>query len=449
MRIRIVGSGLVSGLFCLTALWFPWYMAEPAGIAQDWTFQQSAANFPGWMSTAVTVFCALTVFAFGWVAARWNWAKTRRSSLLDGAGSGLIAGCVIYDFVGAFHFGLLGQADILKAFYREVGESEGLVLLFDAISATSSLVYLNFIAIVFACIFIGALGGLASAIDLEDVWGKPPREPHRWLFRLSAYTLTLTGAGWLFLIIVVFSVFQDALFESMTNAANEGSLTGLKMPPFFVAAVAYLTGFVMTLPAIGLTWGWIVRAWKGAGWWKPFYALWLAATFYVTGWAANSFIRYVSTGLMFETFGFYPLVILWLVVIGSLVFGFLGGMLSEGAPSTGGKYNFYDWLGYALTQGILGGTQAFMSVPAFALVFALVTIENIPHLTQTGIVELPPAGQVIQLFKVLTVTAQVLIVACAIGGWFFGLIILLIRKFLKIKPVERKPSSEEAQSFTI
>lgn len=449
MRIRIVGSGLVSGLFCLTALWFPWYMAGPADIVPDWTFQQSAANFPGWMSAAVTVFCALTIFAFGWVAARWNWAKTWRSSLLSGAGCGLIAGCVIYDFIGAFHFGLLGQADILRAFYREVGENEGLVLLFDAISATSTLLYLNFIAILFACAFIGALGGLASAIDLEDVWGKPPREPHRWLFRLSAYTLALTGAGWLFLIVAVFSVFQSALFESMTNAANEGNLAGLKSPPFFVSAVAYLTGFVMTLPAIGLTWGWIVRAWKGAGWWKPFYGIWLAATFCAIGWAADSFIRYVSTGLMFETFGFYPLGILWLVVFGSLVFGFLGGILSEGAPSTGEKYNFYDWLGYALTQGILGGAQAFMSVPAFALVFALVAIENIPHLVQAGPVELSPTQQVIQLFKVLTVTAQALVVACAILGWFFGLIVLSIRKFLKIKPVERKPNPEEAQPFAV
>lgn len=447
MRIRVVGSGIIAGLFCLAALWFPWYMIEPAGLARGWMYEREAANFPAWLSTGVAVFCALTVFAFGWVAARWNWAKTWRSSLLDGAGAGLIAGCVVFDFIGAFHFGLAGQADILKAFYREVGENEGLALLFDSLSATSSLVYLNFIAILFAALCLGALGGLASAIDLEDVWGSPPREPHRWLFRLPAYTLSLTGVGWLVLTIAVFSVFQDVLNEAVTTAAETGDLSGLTMPPFFVSTTAYLTGVAMTLPAIGLTWGWIVRAWRGAGLWKPFYLIWVAASVYAVGWAVNSFIRYVSTGMVFEPFVFSPITILWIAAIGSLAFGFLAGaLLSDDSPATGGGYNFYDWLGYALTQGILGGTQAFMGVPAFALAVSLIAIENIPHLTQTGIVDISPALQVIRLFKALTVGAQALIVACAIGGWFFGLVVLWVRKFLKIQPVEGSPATGETQS---
>lgn len=145
MRIRVVSSGIVSGVFCLIALWFPWYMVEPAGIVPDWAYQNEAASFPDWLPTAVYAFCGLTIFAFGWVAARWNWSKTWRSSLLAGAGSGLIAGCIIYDFIGAFRFGVLGQEEILKVFYREVGETEGLTLLVDAISQTANMIYVNFI----------------------------------------------------------------------------------------------------------------------------------------------------------------------------------------------------------------------------------------------------------------------------------------------------------------
>ncbi|MBL8063079.1 MAG: hypothetical protein JNK32_08685 [Anaerolineales bacterium] len=77
----------------------------------------------------------------------------------------------------------------------------------------------------------------------------------------------------------------------------------------------------------------------------------------------------------------------------------------------------------------------FICLPAYAFVLVLISIENIPHLVQTGPVELEPTRQIIQLFNVLVTTAQSLMVVCAIGGAVFGLLILIIRKFLKIKPV--------------
>ncbi len=443
MRIRVVGSGIVAGVFCVTALWFPWYMVEPAGIVRDWTYQYEAANFPPWLLITVFVFCALTVFAFGWVAARWNWADTWRSSLLDGAGSGLIAGCIVFDLMGAFHFGLAGQADILKAFYKEVGERQGLILLYDSISATANLIYLNFIVVVFACVFLGALGGLASAMDVKDVWGKPPRDPHRWLFRLPAYTLSLTGVGVMIVIMAVFVVLQDVV----TKGVITENLTELTSPPFFISAVAYLAGYTMILPAVGLTWGWTLRAWKTAGLWKLFYGVWLAVSVFAAGWVLYNFIRYAATGMIFDVFGFFPLTVLWFAVIASLAVGIFAGALSDSTPHTDAKYNFYDWLGYVLTQGILGGTQVFMSVTAYSLVIVLIAIENIPHLVMSESVASTPAQQVVRLSRMMAGTSQVMMAAGGVGGWFAGLIVLLFRKFLKIKPVLRKPEQDEAQSF--
>lgn len=438
MRIRVVISGIVSGLFCLTALWFPWYMVEPAGFVPDWIFQSQAGLIPPWFQTAVYVFCALTIFSLGWVAARWNWSKTWRSSLLAGAGSGLIAGCIIYDFIGAFRFGLLGQADILKAVYRDVGETEGLVLLLEAINGSANLIYLNFIGILFACTAIGALGGLASTIDLEDVWGKPPRDPDRWLSRLPAYTLTLTGHGCLIVLIAVITLLQ----ESVSNIAIEENLTGLKMPPTFISVVSCLACLVFIFPPIGLTWGWMFRAWKRAGLWKFFHITWIGLTVLLVGWLFNGFIRYVASAFLFDAMGPFPYMFIWLVVIGSLGLGFLAGWLSDDSPSSGDRMNFYDWLGYVLTQGILGGTQAFMSITAYSLVLVLVTIENIPHLTQTGTVDLSPSQQVAQLFNVMAGIAQAMVIISAVGGWFFALIVLLFRKFLKIHPVQPKMEND-------
>lgn len=431
MRIRVVGSGIVAGVFCLIALWFPWYMIEPAGIVPDWAYQNEAASFPDWLPTAIYVFCALTIFAFGWVAARWNWSKTWRSSLLAGAGSGLIAGCIVYDFIGAFRFGVLGQEEILKVFYWEVGETEGLTLLVDAISQTANMIYLNFIFILFAATVLGGLGGLASSMDLEDVWGRPPRETQGWLFRLPAFTLSLTGYLCLIVMIAVLVILQ----KSVTDVGIENELTGVKMPPIFIILVAFWGCIVMLLPPIAMTWGWGIRAWKSAGLWKWLYGVWFAFTIFIVGSVVNNFVRYSRAGFILTTTGLYLPLLAGVVIIVPLIFGFLVGFISEPVALTDEKYHFSDWLGYALTQGILGGTQLFMSITAYALALVLIAIENIPHLTQSGIVDLTPGQQLVQLFQILSGAAQGMMIASAIGGWLFGLIVLLFRKFLKIRPV--------------
>lgn len=431
MRIRIVSSGIVSGVFCLIALWFPWYMIEPAGIVTDWTYQNEAATFPGWLPNGVYLFCALTLFAFGWVAARWNWSKTWRSSLLAGAGSGLIAGCIIYDYIGAFRFGILGQADILKVFYREVGETEGITLLVNAIVSSANLIYFNFIMILVGSLVLAGLGGLASSLDLEDVWGKPPRDADEWLFRLPAYTLSVTGVACFIVAIAVFSILE----ESATNVMVKGNLTGLNAPPAFILIASYIGCLAMVMPPIGLTWGWIFRAWKAAGLWKFLYVVWLILTILFTGWLLQNFFVQGRTALLIDMLSIFPVLFIPAVVIGGLTLGMVCGVLSEPVAPTVAKYHFYDWLGYALTQGILGGTQVFMSVTAYALVLTLVAIENIPHLMQTGLVDLSPGQQVIQLFRVMSGIVQGTMLICAVGGWLFALIVLLFRKFLKIKPV--------------
>ena len=431
MRIRVVSSGIVSGVFCLIALWFPWYMVEPAGIVPDWAYQKEAVSFPDWLPTAVYAFCGLTIFAFGWVAARWNWSKTWRSSLLAGAGSGLIAGCIIYDFIGAFRFGVLGQEEILKVFYREVGETEGLTLLVDAISQTANMIYVNFIFILFAAIVLGSFGGLASSMDLEDVWGRPPRETQGWLFRLPAYSLSLTGYLCLIVMIAALIILQ----ESVTNVGLENGLTGVKVPPFFIILLAFLGCVVMILPPIAMTWGWGIRAWKSAGLWKWLYGVWFAFTIFIVGSVVNNFVRYSGAGFILPMTGLYLPLLAGFVIIVPFLLGLFVGIINEPVELTGEKYRFSDWLGYALTQGVLGGTQLFMSITAYGLALVLIAIENIPHLTQVGIVDLTPGQQLIQLFKTLSGAAQGMMIASAIGGWLFGLIVLLFRKFLKIKPV--------------
>ncbi|HRQ25341.1 MAG TPA: hypothetical protein PLF42_18075, partial [Anaerolineales bacterium] len=71
MRTRIVLTGIGSGITCLAALWFPWYMMEPAQITSDWGYANQAAVMPEWTGIASPIFCGLALFTFGWASARW------------------------------------------------------------------------------------------------------------------------------------------------------------------------------------------------------------------------------------------------------------------------------------------------------------------------------------------------------------------------------------------
>lgn len=430
MRVRIVVPGIVSGLFCFSALWFPWYMVEPAGIVSDWIFQAEAASFPEWLPTAVYAFCALTIFAFGWVSARWNWSKTWQSSLLAGAGSGVIAGCIIYDLIGAFRFGLLGQAEMLKSYYLEAGQNQnGLALVFESVSITEYQIYLKFILMLFAGVLIGGLGGITSAVDLEDVWGKPPREPDFWLFRLPAYTLSLTGFGLMVFTISYFGGFQEILQSSIL----ENELSDLKNPPSFVFAMAYLASYALIFPPIGLTWGWIFSNWRVTGSLNPLHGIWLAASLVGVGWAVGEFIQKDTTGLTFAAFSQHPLGIFFYAVFALLVMGFVGGYISETPVRAQVRYTVYDWLGYGLTQGIFGGTQAFIIIPAFSLVLMMVPAEYLQYLRQAGFAGLSPAEQVVQLFRLMSGISLGLFFISIVVGWLFAAIVLVFRKLLGIE----------------
>lgn len=222
------------------------------------------------------IFCGVTIFAFGWVAARWNWSLTWRSSLLAGCGAGLLAGCLIFDFIGAFWFGLKGQEEVLRNYYTLLTEHQGLTILVNVITQTAVSIYLNFWAVVSACTFVGALGGLASAMDVKDVWGSAPREPANWLFRLSAYSLKLNGLLNIIVTIAVLTILPERVEKAMLESNMMGPTT---LPPDIIAWLGYFTGTMMIFLPLGLTWAWLVRDWRTAGYGRILSAAWLVGTF--------------------------------------------------------------------------------------------------------------------------------------------------------------------------
>jgi hypothetical protein len=441
MRTRIVITGIAAGFICLTALWFPWYMMDPAGVAPDWAYADEAAVMAEWIGIAVPVFCGLTLFVFGWAAARWAWAADWRESLLAGAGAGSIAGCLVYNLLGAFHFGLAGQKPILENFTNQVTEAEGMALLADAISESAVQMNMGLLYLLALCVLAGGLGGLASAVDAGDTWGKPPRKTDTWLCRLSAYGLTLSGAVWLTISLTAIQLLQEPLI----NTLAEYELRELTSHPFLILPMFHLAMTTLMLLPMSITWGWAIREWKGAGLWRVTYALWLLTTTLLAVWMLRGF---TGTGglLSIPLFAGLALPLNWTVVLISIGTGLWLGYLSKPVSGSPLTLRASDWAGYAVTQGILGGTQFFVSVPAYALVLVVITITNIPHLTQSGIVEESLMQQIRSLSSVLSWAAFACMILSLLGGMLFALAALLARKFLKISPTQPGAVSAEIAS---
>jgi len=438
MRVRTVISGVLAGVICYLILWIQYFRIEPAKFIVGWTYANGFPSLPEWASTAVFAFCGMTIFAFGWVAARWNWSMTWQGNLLAGAGVGVLAGCLIYDFIGAFWSGLHGQREILRNFYIPVSEADGTRILIEAIFGTSTFFYLNFIQIVIACTLAGAFGGLASAlVDIKDVWGTHPRRPEGWLLRLPAYTLVITGV---LNIIVTIAVLQTLWEKSLDSALKlnqeynvEWTLSGSNS---IFNLLGYLVGLLFILIPIALTWGWMIRNWRVGR--NPNFGsiIWAVTTLAYAGYVL---FRYTPTEFTY----FFPVA----VVVGAIVIGVLTGLLMDTNNTNGSKPSFSDHVGHGLAFGILAGTQLIAGVPALAVSLTLIAITNIPHLVGTGIVEQSPVQQASGLHGFLFNLAWISIITCFVLGLILAGLTSLFRGILGIKDLP-PPAKETSEAMT-
>lgn len=408
MRVRIVLAGILAGIICLVFLWFQYYLVEPNKIISDWPNAVELALFPDWTSKVILILCALTLFACGWVAARWNWAENWLTSLLSGGGMGLVAGCLIYDFIGVFWFSLKGQEEVLRNFYTPLTETDGIRILLEAIVKTGSFLYLNFIWVVLTSIMFGAFGGFVSAlVDVKDFWGKNPRKPQGWLFRLSGYMLTLFGCVNFVVTIAVLSKLSDSAIRSALRLQEEYEIQwSYEYPAGLFLLFGYLTSLFLIFLPLGITWGWIIRAWVIRE--KPslLTTLWIIIS---TAGVSSILLRYLSLQSFFSPP--WDIISLAIVFLSGIVIGALTEDDSEGFP-----YHLSDWIGYGLTFAILGGTQIVMGVLGFSLALTLITIINIPHLMGIGPVDQTPVDQAIMLYQMQNATALAAILASLVIG---------------------------------
>jgi len=411
MRIRVVISGIVAGVVCQFILRSMVFSVRLGKILPGWAVSDSSINVPEWLDAALIGLAVFTVFVFGWVAARWNWSRTWNASFLSGAGSGLIAAALAYCLVGAFHAGVEGQINILTSLTRPVSEDEGMILLLDGLSLTALKIYSWFGLYLIVGVTAGALGGLASMVDRNDVWGKPVPVQDPSLFRLAAYGLTLNG---LLNLIVVIAVFQ-LLAETATKTVTDNDLwDAITYPPNLIYLLSLWAGLLMLCAPLALTWGWTLRDWIAERKRSIVTAIWVLVTF---GYVAYTLVSYAVENSFMGIIIFAPVggMVLFLALAATLGWSIKPQTESEWTP-----YRFGDLLGYLLTCGILGGAQIIVGAVAYSLSIVLVTIVDIPHLMNmeepvtTTMVE-----QVYDLYGMLVSSSLTAMAACMVIALVF------------------------------
>ena len=114
------------------------------------------------------------------------------------------------------------------------------------------------------------------------------------------------------------------------------------------------------------------------------------------------------------------------------------------------KFSFSDWMGYALTQGILGGTQLIASSIAFALSITLIATQNISHLLPSVPADTPlppPVEQIKTLFSVQQKSALVVMGGMFLLALVLGGITALLRGITGMNKQPSKPQIPQEFDF--
>lgn len=439
MRFKTIISGIIGFSGSYFALMRLLYDAAPATILDEWSRPLWAGIIDDkWAQIIALTFAALSIFVGAWLAAAWNKARHWKESLKFGINAGLISGTLSFNFVGAPWAGLVAQREVLEAANIRLTEMEGGRILVNAFSNTIQQTYSVFWLFLIPAIILGALGGLLYALDIQPE--EKERGPHQrgWLFRLPAYTLTISGIASFILMYAILALLSEKIAEAAIdfNAATD---IPANMLPIFASII--VTPF-FAIPAL-ITSIWAIKGWLAGKKGVTLFIIWILFLFTLTySFAADtlrffySLIQIGLTSILLKLLGVTILVVL------SLWF------LSDEPAEDKRKFTFTEWLGYLLTQGILGGTQVFASSAAFALSLVVITIPNIPHLmsTPSDTPIDPPVRLVKSLFGTLQNAALGVIVGMIILAAILGGLTVFVRGIFgmnKRMPLPQEKAQED------
>jgi hypothetical protein len=232
--------------------------------------------------------------------------------------------------------------------------------------------------------------------------------------------------------------------EIITNTAIDLNVIPNLPPDFLLPLTTAMTAPFFIVPFL-LTIIWFAKRWKIYKKGGVLFFTWILFPFAFTYFFNNDSLNYLST--LFEMGLASFIFMAFAIMIGVFL---LIWFLSTEPNEDKFKFSFSDWMGYALTQGILGGTQLIASSTAFALSVTLITTENIPRLlpsvSSDGQIS-SFAEQVERLFSIHQQSALAIM-----GGMFLLALILggltaLLRGITGMNKQPLKPPSPQEFNF--
>lgn len=424
MSLKTIFAGLLAALGSYFALMRLAYDMLPAQFIDGWAspFWEGVFEDQQVIITA-SIFTAISLFLGGWLSALWNKARNWKESLRHGASAGLIAGALSFNLVGAPWAGLLAQQEIYKNLDLNLSELAGTEVLFNAIMRTIQQTYSMIWLFILPSIFLGALGGLLFALDLKPEDKSAPSAKTGWLFRLPAYTLSITGI----ISVILMYMLTSLLFDTLEDMVTENNYVIALSPQLLSSFSSIITFLLFLLPYL-LTIVWILRRWNKYPKSRFLSVFWILLPFLLLWFLANDVFRQ-----LFNLSAILANPIVFFMMTGIFIFSILTFYLMWFFSSNSGveksKYSLGDWAGYALTHGILGGTQIFASSIALALSMVLVSVTNIPTLLSTpdSTVTDTPVEQIELLFATQQSASLSAIGAMTLIALLFGGITVFLR----------------------
>lgn len=421
MRLKTVFSGIFAGVGLYFTFMRLAYDSLPAQFIKGWrTPVWQGLLSDEWVSIIIFGFAALSLLLGGWLAAAWNKAKTLRDCLSLGASAGLIAGALGFNLVGGAWAGLIAQKEIYLHLGETLSEKAATELIVNAVSETTAQTQFMFWQFMIASVLLGILGGFFFALENKKEWKTAPALESGWLYRLPAYMLTLSGLVSFLLMFVL----MYPLSESTINTLFENALTPSNIPSQFMLFITSLTAIPLFLLPFLVTIAWLIKGGKKNHWSWVLSLIWssfLAALIYFF---SNNVFRYIfDLLLLFDLKTFIGAGITAIIILGGIY-------LATKTPSDEKvSFSVADWIGFALTQGILSGTQFLSGSVTFSLSLVLVTVLNITTLFGTPSDQIPPlpVKQIQDLFAIQRSAALTVIGGMSIVALLIGFVILFLR----------------------
>jgi hypothetical protein len=405
MNTRAVFLSLASGFLASQILSVFFIQIWPAFVVPQ-IVKTSLDTGQLWL---VYLLAALLIVAGGYAAAKVEWSAHWGEAAIQGAGAGLLAGCLAYLLSSApAASGLMGQRNILLSVIGPApGETEGLKLLVEGVVNTALWVQLIFWLFPPAGILLGGLGGLLSGLQGPRGWGaKPaPQSPH--LGRMTAYTIGLFSVVHLLITLAALT----SLVEATKSSIQKSSMvtTNLVIAPEQIATLPVITNLAFLAVCAALAAWWSFDDWKQPRErFRVKVALFILALFML-----GVYLISTQTGFLVTT----VLVVLGVFAWGARLIFPASPLPAQAAPT---PYSGIDVLASALTQGVFAAALTMSGLVTYALSLVLIAIVDIDHLINTKPLKNTAQEQIESLYSVMTSSSLGILAALTVAGFIIA-----------------------------